>query len=79
MMNAAFRELGLDWRYLRLPLPPERFEEAVRALPGSRYRGANVTIPHKVAAHGLAGELSDAARAIGAVNTLTFREDGGIS
>jgi shikimate dehydrogenase len=79
MMNAAFRELGLDWRYLRLPLPPERFEEAVRALPGSGYRGANVTIPHKVAAHGLAGELSDSARAIGAVNTLTFTDDGGIS
>ena len=59
MMNAAFRELGLDWRYFRLPLPPERFEEAVSALPGSGYRGANVTIPHKLAAHALADELSD--------------------
>jgi shikimate dehydrogenase len=78
MMNAAFHELGLDWRYLRLPLPPERFDEAVRALPGSGYRGANVTIPHKRAAHDLAGELSDAARAIGAVNTLTFTDDGRI-
>jgi shikimate dehydrogenase len=79
MMNAAFRELGLDWRYFRLPLPPERFEEAVRALPGSGYRGANVTIPHKLAAHALADELSDAARAIGAVNTLTFKADDGIT
>ncbi len=79
MMNAAFRELGLDWRYLRLPLPPERFEEAVRALPGSGYRGANVTIPHKLAAHDLADELSDSARAIGAVNTLTFGDGGGIA
>jgi shikimate dehydrogenase len=79
MMNAAFRQLGLDWRYFRLPLPPERFEEAARALPGSGYRGANVTIPHKLAAHALADELSDPARAIGAVNTLTFREDGGIA
>jgi shikimate dehydrogenase len=79
MMNAAFRQLGLDWRYFRLPLPPERFEEAVRALPGSGYRGANVTIPHKLAAHALADELSDPARAIGAVNTLTFKEDGGIA
>lgn len=79
MMNAAFRELGLDWRYLRLPLPPERFEQAVRALPGSGYRGANVTIPYKVAAHDLADELSDSARAIGAVNTLTFGDGGGIS
>jgi shikimate dehydrogenase len=79
MMNAAFRQLGLDWRYFRLPLPPERFEEAARALPGSGYRGANVTIPHKLAAHALADELSDPARAIGAVNTLTFGDGGGIA
>ena len=79
MMNAAFAELGLDWRYLKLPVPPERFDETVRALPASGYRGANVTIPHKLAAHDLADELSDAARAIGAVNTLTFGEDGRIA
>jgi shikimate dehydrogenase len=72
MMNAAFSELGLDWRYLKLPVAPERFEQAVRALPRSGYAGANVTIPHKLAAHDLADELSDAARAIGAVNTLSF-------
>jgi shikimate dehydrogenase len=72
MMNAAFAELGLDWRYLALPVPPGRFEETVRALPGSGYRAANVTIPHKLAAHDLADELSDPARAIGAVNTLSF-------
>ncbi|MET0973210.1 MAG: NAD(P)-binding domain-containing protein, partial [Thermoleophilaceae bacterium] len=79
MMNAAFAELGLDWRYLKLPVPPQRFDETVRALPASGYRGANVTIPHKLAAHDLADELSDAARAIGAVNTLTFRDDGRIA
>lgn len=79
MMNAAFAELGLDWRYLMLPVPPERFEQAVRALPASGYRGVNVTIPHKVAAHDVADELSDAARAIGAVNTLSFGEDGHIA
>jgi shikimate dehydrogenase len=72
MMNAAFAELGLDWRYLHLPVPPELFGETVRALPGSGYRGANVTIPHKLAAHELADELTEAAAAIGAVNTLGF-------
>jgi shikimate dehydrogenase len=76
MMNAAFAELGLDWRYLHLPVPPELLAETVRALPGSGYRGANVTIPHKLAAHALADELTGAAAAIGAVNTLSF-EDGG--
>jgi shikimate dehydrogenase len=72
MMNAAFGELGLDWRYVRLPIARERFGETVRGLPGSGYRGANVTIPHKIAAHELAGELTGAAAAIGAVNTLAF-------
>jgi shikimate dehydrogenase len=75
MQNAAFTALGLDWRYVKLPVPPELFEETVRALPGSGYRGANVTIPHKVAALELADDAADAARAIGAANTLTF--DGG--
>ncbi|MBX5468678.1 MAG: shikimate dehydrogenase, partial [Thermoleophilaceae bacterium] len=77
MHNAAFRELGLDWRYVKLPVPPELFAELARALPGSGYRGANVTIPHKGAALALADERSDAAREIGAANTLTFA-DGAI-
>jgi shikimate dehydrogenase len=77
MMAAAFAELGLDWRYVKLPLPPERFEETARALPGSGFRGANVTIPHKLAAHAIADELTPAAAAIGAANTLTF-EDGSV-
>ena len=74
MHNAAFAALGLDWRYVKLPVPAELFEETVRALPGSGYRGANVTIPHKLAALALADIASDAARGIGAANTLSFRD-----
>lgn len=74
MMNAAFDELGLDWRYVRLPVPPALFEETARALAGSGYAGANVTIPHKLAAHALADEHGPEAAAIGAANTLTFRD-----
>ena len=74
MMNAAFAELGLDYRYLKLPVPPERFRETARALPGSGFLGANVTIPHKLAAWDLADERSAAATAIGAANTLVFEE-----
>jgi shikimate dehydrogenase len=73
MHNAALAAAGLaDWRYVRLPLPPELFAETVRALPAAGFRGVNVTIPHKHAALALADEASDAARAIGAANTLTF-------
>ena len=74
IQNAAFRELGLDWRYVKLPVPPELFDETVRALPGSGYRGANVTIPHKRAALALADVRTPAAEAIGAANTLMFAD-----
>ena len=77
--NAALRAAGLDgWRYLKLPLPPERFAETVRALPAAGFRGINVTLPHKQAALALADAASPAARAIGAANTLTFERDGAI-
>ena len=74
MMQAA----GLT-RYQRLPVAPEAFEDTVRALPGAGFRGANVTIPHKQAALALATASSDAARAIGAANTLSFSADGEIA
>ncbi len=56
MHNAALRELGLViWRYQRLPVPPSLFAQTVSALgPARLHRGANVTIPHKVAALELA-------------------------
>ena len=78
MHNAAFRALGLDWRYVKLPVPPALFVETVRALPGSGYRGANVTIPHKVAALSVADAATAAARAVGAANTLSFSAEGAI-
>ncbi|HTD58219.1 MAG TPA: shikimate dehydrogenase [Solirubrobacteraceae bacterium] len=79
MFEAAFAACGMeDWSYQRLPLPPELFEETVRALPASGFVGANVTIPHKQAALALADCASDAATAIGAANTLTFAPDGTI-
>jgi shikimate dehydrogenase len=77
MHNAAFEALGLDWRYVKLPVPPADLEATVRALPESGYRGVNATIPHKEAALALADDAGDAARAIGAANTLTFA-DGAI-
>ncbi|HWH45649.1 MAG TPA: shikimate dehydrogenase [Thermoleophilaceae bacterium] len=74
MHNAAFRALGLDWRYVKLPVPPSLFGETVRALEGSGYRGANVTIPHKEAALEVSDEATAPARQIGAANTLTFAD-----
>jgi shikimate dehydrogenase len=78
MHNAAFRALGLDWHYLKLPVPPSLFVETTRALPGSGYRGVNVTIPHKVTALSVADTATAAACGVGAANTLSFARDGAI-
>ena len=80
MHEAALAAVGLEgWSYQQLPLPPELFAETVRALPAAGFRGVNVTIPHKEAALALADTASDAAREIGAANTLTFERDGAIN
>ena len=79
MHRAAYEALGLtDHHYQRLPLPPELFNETVRALSRAGFAGINVTIPHKERALGLAGTATPRAREIGAANTLTFGPDGAI-
>ena len=74
MQAAALAELGLaaGWSYEAIEVAPADFEARVRGLAAAGFVGANVTVPHKVAALGLAGEASEAARAIGAANTLSF-------
>ncbi|CAB4858425.1 MAG: shikimate dehydrogenase [Actinobacteria bacterium] len=72
---AAFSDLGLEgWESQLLPIPPDVFAETAAALPDSGFVGVNVTIPHKEAALSLADVATDSAAAIGAANTLTFRE-----
>lgn len=77
MHEAAYASFGIDAEYQKLPIPPELFEETVRALPGSGFHGINVTIPHKHAAAEIADEVSPVVAAVGAANTLTF-ENGKI-
>jgi shikimate dehydrogenase len=76
MQNAAFRAVGLDWTYEALAVEPERFAEVVRAMPEQGFAGANVTIPHKVAALAVAGSATEIAVRVGAANTLVFGTSG---
>ena len=74
MQSAALAELGLagEWSYEAIEVAPADFETRVREMAAGSFVGANVTVPHKVAALELAGDASEAARAIGAANTLSF-------
>ena len=67
---------GLDAAYLPLAVRPEDFARALAAAPALGLRGVNVTIPHKRAAHEACASLDAAARAIGAVNTISFDAAG---
>jgi len=75
MHNAAFCALGLDWCYVPFPVQPSRVDGVPVGMRALGIRGLNVTVPHKQALLALVDELTPAARAIGAVNTLYWRDD----
>ena len=71
MHNACFRALGLDYEYRLAPVEPGELSTFMSDnMKHRRVRGCNVTIPHKVEVMRHLDEVEDAARAIGAVNTV---------
>jgi shikimate dehydrogenase len=66
---------GLKGSYEHAEVPPEQFDDVVRAFAANGFVGGNVTAPHKEAAFALVDEADANARALGAVNTLWL--DGG--
>ena len=76
MHNAAFRELGLDYRYELKSVPPDELGALVASeLRGTEFAGGSVTIPHKLAIMEHLDGIDPSALRIGAVNTIV-NEDG---
>lgn len=73
--NTAFQTLGHAAVYMRWEIAPERLAAFVDSFRLLRMRGCSVTIPHKVAIMPHLDEISEPARAVGAVNTLYWRDD----
>jgi shikimate dehydrogenase len=71
MQQAAFDTLGIDARYELWDRAPLELAEAVEAIRGDDFLGANVTIPHKEKVVTLVDRLTEDAHATGAVNTIT--------
>ncbi len=76
MQTAALRDLGLgdEWSYEAIEVAPGDFERLVRGMEAEGFAGANVTVPHKLAALAIADSASRAASEIGAANTLSFAD-----
>lgn len=75
MYNYSFQKLGLDYVYVAFDVPVEQVAQAIGAMRTFGMRGLNVTMPDKTEAVKYMDELSDAARVIGAVNTIV-NDDG---
>lgn len=75
LFNRGFQELGLDAVYV--PFQTQSAENFFNTIPQGIYlKGLSVATPHKLAALAWADSASEAARRIGAANTLTLRPDG---
>jgi shikimate dehydrogenase len=70
MMEKAFAEVGLDWRYLTLEVAPDALGDAVRGMRAMGFRGCNLTIPHKVEVIQYLDRTSQSAELMGAVNCV---------
>jgi shikimate dehydrogenase len=75
MMEQAFAAAGIDWRYLTFEVPAEKLADAMQGVRALGFRGANFTIPHKVAVIQHLDELSKAAELMGAVNCVNRAGD----
>lgn len=82
MHNTALVELTrtepayADWRYFRFDVPPADLPGALALLHRKKFRGINLTVPHKVIAVDHVARIDAAAQPVGAVNTLRWSEAG---
>lgn len=72
--EAAYKEEGLNYRYLTIEVKPEDLSIAMDSVKAFGMKGINLTMPHKVTVVPLLDELPEAAGIIGAVNTVVNRD-----
>lgn len=80
-LSPLIHQYWLDWHkiagtYDRIEAPPATLPGTIARLVSEGYTGFNVTIPHKTDIMPLCQTLDDAARAVGAVNTVVIGADG---
>ncbi len=77
MHNLAFEKLGLDYSYMAFEVDNENLKEAVEGMRALGIRGSNVSMPNKQAIIPYLDEISEAAKLVGAVNTVVNKDGKG--
>lgn len=76
IVEAAYRDAGIDARYLNCEVHPDDLDAAVGGAWAMGWRGFNCSLPHKVAVMSYLDEFAESARLIGAVNCVVIGRDG---
>lgn len=75
IMEAGYAAAGLNYRYITCKVCDADFDGAMQGMRAMNMRGVNLTMPHKISVLKYLDELSEAARIIGAVNTVICKND----
>ena len=75
LQEAAFAAAGVDAGYEPIDTPTVDLPEAVKALRGEEYLGANIGVPHKDRVASMLDRLTEEAQVTGAVDTITCDGD----
>ena len=74
MHNAAFAHLGMNIKYIPLPVTETLLNAAIQGVKAFQFLGLNVTMPFKEKILSFLDAVTETANAIGAVNTVLHRE-----
>ncbi len=72
--NAGLQALRLPWKYIPEQVSTGNLAALLNGLGQPGIAGANITIPHKIAALPLLDTLNEEAKMIGAINTVVARD-----
>ncbi len=75
MHNSAFEKTGQDYAYLCLEVGKEGLKQALEALKLFNAKGSNITFPNKQEVIKYLDEISEDAKIIGSVNTITIDDE----
>jgi shikimate dehydrogenase len=82
MHNAALAQLAKtqptfrDWRYFKFDIAPADLPRALQLFHAKKFRGLNLTVPHKTLAVEFLTASDPTVRAAGAANTLSYSAAG---
>jgi shikimate dehydrogenase len=75
LVEQAFTQAGLDWRFMTFEVAPEKLGDALRGIRALGFHGVKVGEPFNETVMEHLDELSDAARRCGSVNCVTAHGD----